>query len=342
MKRKTAAQTKQVCEKTMRLLKWKKGGGAAAGKKKAPSVPQKTAEEAAPGKAVRAGAKRLMRRCGGLWRIFCAAGALLLLMQPAEGALKCYNWYFTKNDTHQQPRLDSEFWFIQNYEGYYVDQTASEEDKVLYLTFDAGYENGNVEKIVDTLNAHGVPGAFFILSHLTHSNAALVQKMAQSGHMICNHTAHHKDLTKCTDEESFAVELNTLAADCEAIGVQCEKYFRPPEGKFCEKNLQWAHQLGYTTVFWSFAYCDWDNAKQPDPESACKNILEHTHPGAVILLHPTSATNAQILDTLLTQWKEQGYRFGTLRELTERAHAQREKEAQEPQSNYRQRKKAQT
>ena len=250
-------------------------------------------------------------------------------------ALKCYNWYFKKNEEHKQPPLDSEFWMIDQYETYYLDRSANDTDRVLYLTFDAGYENGNVEKVVDALNAQGVPGAFFVLSHLAKANAPLLQKMAQSGHTVCNHTANHKDMTKCGDAQAFAAELDALRQDCAAIGVPVANYYRPPQGRFCEKNLAWAKELGYRTIFWSFAYCDWDNDKQPDPAAALKNILEHTHPGAVILLHPTSATNAEILPKLLEEWKAQGYRFGTLDELVAREHARREKEANEPQSNYR-------
>lgn len=278
-------------------------------------------------------ARRLQKPIG-----ICALALFLLLslfLQQSFGALKCYNWYFKKNEEHKQPPLDSEFWMIDQYETYYLDRSANDTDRVLYLTFDAGYENGNVEKVVDALNAQGVPGAFFVLSHLAKANAPLLQKMVQGGHTVCNHTANHKDMTKCEDAQAFAAELDALRQDCAAIGVPVANYYRPPQGRFCEKNLAWAKELGYRTIFWSFAYCDWDNGKQPDPAAALKNILEHTHPGAVILLHPTSATNAEILPKLLEEWKAQGYRFGTLDELVAREHARREKEANEPQSNYR-------
>ena len=152
----------------------------------------------------------------------CALALFLLLslfLQQSFGALKCYNWYFKKNEEHKQPPLDSEFWMIDQYETYYLDRSANDTDRVLYLTFDAGYENGNVEKVVDALNAQGVPGAFFVLSHLAKANAPLLQKMAQSGHTVCNHTANHKDMTKCEDAQAFAAELDALRQDCAAIGV---------------------------------------------------------------------------------------------------------------------------
>ena len=270
--------------------------------------------------------------------LFASALVLLLFalfLQQSSGALKCYNWYFKKNEEHRQPPLDSELRIIDRYGAYYLDRSASDSDRVLYLTFDAGYENGNVEKIVDALNAKGVPGAFFVLSHLAKANAPLLQKMAQSGHTVCNHTANHKDMTTCENADAFAAELSALERDCAAIGVEVARYYRPPQGRFCEKNLAWAKQLGYATIFWSFAYSDWENDKQPDPAAAMKNILDHTHPGAVILLHPTSATNAEILPQLLEKWQAQGYRFGTLDELVARERAKQEKEANEPQSNYR-------
>ena len=208
--------------------------------------------------------------------------------------------------------------FIEDYGGYYVDKKHGDgvADKVIYLTFDAGYENGNVEKIVDVLGEEGVPAAFFVLDNLITKNKALVMRMIEEGHLVCNHTSKHLDVTKCKTLDEFKAELESLEDIYrEVTGCEMPKYFRPPEGKFDEKTLKYANDLGYKTIFWSLAYADWDNNKQPDPEASKKLLLDNIHNGAVILLHPTSTTNAQILSDLITSLKSEGYRFGSLYEL---------------------------
>ncbi len=226
---------------------------------------------------------------------------------------KAYSYYCKRCQNHEQPRLEPEFSFIKDNGGYYI---GSPDDKVIYLTFDAGYENGNVERILDTLKKHSAPGAFFVLDNLIKRNTDLVERMENEGHTVCNHTAKHRDMTKITDKEEFEMELVALSSlYTELTGKKMAKYYRPPEGKFSEQNLQFANELGYKTVFWSFAYADWDNNKQPSADYAVDLIMKNTHNGEVVLLHPTSKTNADILDTLLTKWKEQDYRFGTLDEL---------------------------
>jgi peptidoglycan-N-acetylmuramic acid deacetylase len=189
-------------------------------------------------------------------------------------------------------------------------------DKVVYLTFDAGYENGNVEKILDAMKAEGAVGAFFVLGNLAVRNSELLRRMADEGHLVCNHTYSHKNLCGAP-AGALTAELTQLETACrDSAGVEVAKYYRPPEGCFDEAMLREAQEAGYKTVFWSFAYADWDNKKQPDPAAAKKKILDSLHNGAVILLHPTSATNAAILGDLLREMKALGYRFGTLDELT--------------------------
>ena len=140
--------------------------------------------------------------------------------------------------------------------------------------------------------------------------------MADEGHLVCNHTASHRDMTKITNIEEFASELKKLEdIYYEYTGRELAKYYRPPEGKFSEQNLEFASQLGYKTVFWSFAYADWDNNRQPSLEKAKKLILDNIHNGAILLLHPTSATNANILSDIIDDLLAQGYEFGTIDEL---------------------------
>ncbi len=232
--------------------------------------------------------------------------------KAVQTSAEAQSWYCKHMKSTARPPIPPEMSYIEDYAGYFL----GADEKVIYLTFDAGYENGNVEKILDVLKAEQVPGAFFILENLVTSNTDLVKRMAEEGHTVCNHTARHKDMTKVGSKEEFAAELdkmNEIYRD--KIGVELAPYYRPPEGKFNEQNLKWAKELGYSTVFWSFAYADWDNSSQMSPDKAVEKILSNTHNGEIILLHPTSATNAEILPTLIKKWKEMGYRFGTLDEL---------------------------
>ncbi len=228
-------------------------------------------------------------------------------------------WYCIRTKDHSQPPLPPEFNFIEKYNGFYIDKRHSKidaEDKVVYLTFDAGYENGNIGKTLDVLKNNNVTGAFFILSNLVNTDKQLVKRMSEEGHLICNHTSKHPDVTKFTSIDDFKRELDTLNTDCEIeAGVSVSKFFRPPEGKFNEQTLKFASELGYKTILWSFAYADWDNSNQMSTAAAKKKILSNLHNGAIILLHPTSKTNADILDEVIKDIKAQGFRFGSLNEL---------------------------
>lgn len=227
------------------------------------------------------------------------------------------SWYVPKEKENCHPKLPSGMEYINELGGYYVDTKAEANDKVIYLTFDAGYENGNIEKILDVLKKHEVKGAFFVLKNLIKQNTDLVLRMTNDGHTVCNHTSNHKDMTKICDLEAFKNELCELEDIYrEYTGLELSKFYRPPEGKFSKQNLEFANTLGYKTVFWSFAYADWDNNKQPSREYALNKLKNNTHNGMVVLLHPTSATNADIIDEIITYWKNDGYRFGTLDELT--------------------------
>ena len=202
---------------------------------------------------------------------------------------------------------------LGRYDAAYLGDTS---EKVLYLTFDAGYENGCTEKILDTLKKHNAKAAFFLVGNYIQRNADLVRRMVQEGHTVGNHTMHHPDMSKLSDFNAFSKELSDLAELYEqTVGQPLPRYYRPPQGIYSEENLKMAQQLGYKTVFWSLAYVDWNNDAQPSREQALSKLLPRTHPGAVVLLHSTSKTNSEILDELLTKWEEAGYRFGTVEEL---------------------------
>ncbi len=202
---------------------------------------------------------------------------------------------------------------LRQYQAAYIGNT---NEKVLYLTFDAGYENGCTAKILDTLKEKQVPAAFFLVGNYIRQSPDLVRRMVAEGHTVGNHTMHHYDMSRLSDKAAFSKELTDLEALYkETVGQELPKFYRPPQGIYSEENLKMAQELGYKTLFWSLAYVDWNNDAQPTREAAFAKLLPRTHNGAVVLLHSTSKTNAEILGELIDKWKEAGYRFGTLDEL---------------------------
>ena len=202
---------------------------------------------------------------------------------------------------------------LRQYQAAYIGNTS---EKVLYLTFDAGYENGCTAKILDTLKEKQVPAAFFLVGNYIRRSPDRVRRMVAEGHTVGNHTMHHYDMSRLSDKAAFSKELTDLEALYkDTVGQELPKYYRPPQGIYSEENLKMAQELGYQTVFWSLAYVDWNNDAQPTREAAFAKLLPRTHNGAVVLLHSTSKTNAEILGELIDKWKAMGYRFGTLEEL---------------------------
>ena len=229
--------------------------------------------------------------CGGVSAMF-----------GLHDAIETGSWGLSFRETGEPPIGNADAASLRRYDAVYLGDT---EEKVLYLTFDAGYENGCTAQILDTLKAHNAKAAFFVVGTYLESAPELVQRMADEGHLVGNHTWHHYDMSRIAEEEKY----------CELTGQAMKKYYRPPQGVYSEENLRMAQALGYRTVFWSLAYVDWLQDDQPTAEEAFSKLLPRTHPGAIVLLHSTSATNAAILDDLLTRWEEAGYRFGSLEEI---------------------------
>lgn len=203
---------------------------------------------------------------------------------------------------------------LAEYDAWYL---GADTEKVLYLTFDCGYENGNTEKILDALHKHNAKATFFVVGHFLESAPDLVKRMKEEGHMVGNHTWHHPDMDTIAEEAKFREELDLVAAKYKEItGEELNHFYRPPQGKYNLNNLAMAKKLGYQTIFWSLAYVDWNVDAQPTKEEAFSKLTGRVHPGAVVLLHNTSKTNGEILDELLTKWEEMGYHFGTLEDLT--------------------------
>ncbi|MBQ1271897.1 MAG: polysaccharide deacetylase family protein [Clostridia bacterium] len=225
-------------------------------------------------------------------------------------AFACSDWGLSFGVPGASPQGNVSAEELKQFNAYYM---GNKDSKTIYLTFDAGYENGYTAQILDVLKKHEVPAAFFLVNHYLDTAPDLVKRMADEGHIVANHTASHPDMSEITDQNQLKEELEKVEARYKEItGQDMKKLYRPPQGKFSQTNLLQAKNLGYTTIFWSLAYADWNNAKQPNPQAALQKLNSRIHSGAIVLLHSTSKTNAEILDTLLTQWKEQEYTFGRL------------------------------
>ncbi|GAA6395919.1 delta-lactam-biosynthetic de-N-acetylase [Solibaculum mannosilyticum] len=223
------------------------------------------------------------------------------------------NWGLSFQENGKTPVGNATAEALKQVNAYYAGPS---DQKVIYLTFDAGYENGYTPAILDTLKKHNVKAAFFVVGNYIETSPDLVKRMVEEGHIVGNHTYHHPDMSKIADAASFQKEMTSLEELFKnTTGQEMPKYYRPPQGKYSQSNLQMANEMGYKTVFWSLAYVDWYVDKQPTPEEAFQKLIPRIHPGAVVLLHSTSKTNCDILDELLTKWEAEGYTFGTLDQL---------------------------
>lgn len=239
-------------------------------------------------------------------------------MQIQEGE----NWGLGFSTDGKPPTGNATVDELKAYDAYYIGDT---NDNKIYLTFDAGFENGNTPAILEALKKHNAKGTFFVVGNYIETSPDLVKQMIAEGHTVGNHTYHHPDMSSISSMEAFSKEMQDLEALYkETTGQTMTKFYRPPQGKYSEENLKMAQELGYKTFFWSLAYVDWYQNKQPSKEEAFSKLLTRIHPGAIVLLHSTSSTNAQILDELLTKWEEMGYTFGTLAELCGEKTAQAE------------------
>lgn len=223
------------------------------------------------------------------------------------------NWGLSFPTEGEKPVGTASYEEMKSYHAGYIDNT---DEKIIYLTFDCGYENGNTTGILDTLKRHDVPATFFVVGNFLEDNPDLVRRMHDDGHIVGNHTYHHPDMSQILEKATFQKELADAADLYEEItGESMVHFYRPPQGKYSTHNLKMAKEFGYTTFFWSLAYVDWYEEKQPSKEEAIDLLTRRIHPGAVVLLHNTSSTNNAVLDELLTKWKEMGYQFESLKKL---------------------------
>lgn len=223
------------------------------------------------------------------------------------------NWGLSFPDEGQPPIGNAAAADLREQDAYYI---GSGDEKVIYLTFDAGYENGNTPAILEALKKHKAPATFFTVGTFLKENPDLIRRIVSEGHTIGNHTYHHKDMSQLSTKEAFAEEIRSVEQLYEEItGKPMTRYYRPPQGRYSQTNLRMAKEMGYKTFFWSLAYVDWYEKNQPTREAAFNKLLPRIHPGAIVLLHSTSKTNAEILDELLTKWEELGYSFKDLSEI---------------------------
>ena len=188
---------------------------------------------------------------------------------------------------------------------------AGKDEKSIYLTFDEGYENGYTMPILDVLRKHNVKAAFFITGPYLKEYGDIVDIMVQDGHIVGNHTVNHPSLPKKSPEK-IEEEIKGLEDMFFERYGQKMKYLRPPMGEYNEKTLEITKNLGYTNVFWSFAYKDWETNNQKGKDYALSQVTKYLHGGAVILLHAVSKDNADAMEEIILKAKEMGYEFKSL------------------------------
>lgn len=256
-----------------------------------------------------------------LFLVMYALGALTAKKAESVGVAallheKSENWGLGFGTEGKPPTGNASAEELKKYNAYFIGDTTQ---NTIYLTFDCGYENGNTELILDALKKHDVKATFFVVGNFLETSPEIVKRMIAEGHTVGNHTYHHLDMSSISSMDAFKKETQDVENLFEQItGTPITKFYRPPQGKYNIENLKMAQELGYHTFFWSLAYVDWYQDKQPTKDEAFGKLLKRIHPGAIVLLHSTSSTNAQILDELLTKWEEMGY---TIKPLTELAGA---------------------
>lgn len=257
--------------------------------------------------------KRVFRWMAMFLAVLIPGGMYLSMRMGRPEAMETGSWGLSFQTPGQAPIGNATADQLADYDAKFLGNT---QENIIYLTFDCGYESGQTEQILDVLKAHNVPAAFFVVGNYITDSPELVRRMTEEGHIVGNHTWSHPNMSEITDKTAFSQQLQKVRdAYQECTGEEMPMYYRPPQGVYSEENLALAQELGYKTVFWSLAYVDWIADQQPSEEEALNKLTSRIHPGAVVLLHNTSATNAKILDRLLTRWEEQGYQFGSLDDL---------------------------
>ena len=244
--------------------------------------------------------------------IFLIAG---FLANSATNALaKDISWGIPKKGSGEvQPYPGAVYdQIVRDNDAFYI---GSPDENAVYLTFDCGYENGNLSAILDALRDENVPAMFFLTGHFMEEEADLVMRMVNEGHLVGNHTYDHPNLTTISQEQFFDEIFRAEEKFYEITGQDMAKYLRPPEGRFNQEVLDWAHEAGYYTILWSLAYVDWHVDRQKGGAYAHEQVMRRIHPGAIILLHSTSSDNADAMAELVPSIREAGYEFRSIQHL---------------------------
>lgn len=230
-----------------------------------------------------------------------------------ETAQGIERWWLKRNENHQTPEV-SDHIDLSKYDAYYVNPKCKK--KKIFLTFDCGYENGFTPKILDVLKKQKVVAAFFVTKPFIREGRELIRRMKKEGHIVGNHTVHHKSMPTLSDRDNKQ-EIIDCAEYCkEATGYEMDHFIRPPMGEYNEKTLKLTKSMGYKTIFWSMAYVDFDVNKQPGKQYVVEHFKKYTHNGAIPLMHNVSQSNAEALDEVITNLKKEGYQFESLKKLS--------------------------
>lgn len=222
-------------------------------------------------------------------------------------------WWLKRNENHQTPEV-SDYIDLSKYDAYYVNPKCKK--KKIFLTFDCGYENGFTPKILDVLKKQKVVAAFFVTKPFIREGRELIRRMKKEGHIVGNHTVHHKSMPTLSDRDNKQ-EIIDCAEYCkEATGYEMDHFIRPPMGEYNEKTLKLTKSMGYKTIFRSMAYVDFDVNKQPGKQYVVEHFKKYTHNGAIPLMHNVSQSNAEALDEVITNLKKEGYQFESLKKLS--------------------------
>ena len=230
-----------------------------------------------------------------------------------ETAQGIERWWLKRNENHQTPEV-SDHIDLSKYDAYYVNPKCKK--KKIFLTFDCGYENGFTPKILDVLKKQKVVAAFFVTKPFIREGRELIRRMKKEGHIVGNHTVHHKSMPTLSDRDNKQ-EIIDCAEYCkEATGYEMDHFIRLPMGEYNEKTLKLTKSMGYKTIFWSMAYVDFDVNKQPGKQYVVEHFKKYTHNGAIPLMHNVSQSNAEALDEVITNLKKEGYQFESLKKLS--------------------------
>ena len=260
------------------------------------------------------GAYPSLKRIGYVCSIIFLLALLPLYASITDAADKPYHFGFKKSKNGQPASIDQEG-FKHLLEKHGAIFTGDPSKKDLYLTFDNGYENGYTPKILDILKAKKVPAIFFVTGHYVKDQPELLKRMAAEGHLIGNHSWSHPDMTRVSNEK-IKDELDRVKEQVAQItGQQHMRYLRPPRGIFSDRTLATSKALGYTHVFWSVAYNDWNVNAQKGWKYAHDKVMAQLHPGAVILLHAVSKDNADAMGQIIDDARKQGYEFKSLDDM---------------------------